>query len=125
MKYRKFIDLCAVVLVLAFAAMMAVLFISSRISGPSWEGRAEATKSYLDGIGVGATIAFCIASIGLWLNAFKVYWNTLSQRGFIKNAWYFLLLLGFSWLAAVVVYAHERDKRGHQPARRGIRPGER
>lgn len=53
---------------------------------------------------------FSVSAVLLWIYAIREVWVTASERPLIKSLFYFLLVIGFSWIAGLVVYQRTKDK---------------
>lgn len=105
--FKKLLDACCVVLIGSLLIMVfGLLFLGAteRASMPD----------ILEPI-VGTVIQLCVlffsfSAIVLWLYAMRELWLTRSNRPLLTNVFYFVLVIGFSWIAGLIVYRKTRFK---------------
>lgn len=112
MKPNRFLDASALLLVLAMVGALA----GSVLLGRFHAGLPDAAHGapgvrMVEAATVGCVWIFVLASAVLWLAAVLDWWKGAMQRSIPRNCAYLALLIGFSWLAALVWYCHARDRR--------------
>jgi hypothetical protein len=110
MPVRRLLDFCCVLQLLSILAMLFVVVCLGVIESISAD-HFRTGERVLEQTGIYATVIFTASMVPLWLFACGRYWRTLEERSILRNSFYLLLLVGFSWLAGLAVYLRNRNRK--------------
>jgi hypothetical protein len=57
-----------------------------------------------------SVLIFSVSAFTLWLYAVREFYVTRRNRTLVKNFFYMIILIGFSWIVGFVVYLKTRSK---------------
>jgi nitrate reductase gamma subunit len=108
---RRAIDeIAAGVVILSIFGIVVVVLCHDYLDSLSPPGAWETAKTAIMNAGTILVASLVLAGGWLWIRALQVYVRTLSKRSFVLNTIFLLLLLGFSWLAGLIVYLKYRNR---------------
>lgn len=105
---KKALDVCCVVLIGSLLIMvLGLLFLGLATEAASMPENIELIVGKAIQLSV---LFFSISAIALWLYAMRELWLTRGKRSLLINVFCFLFVIGFSWLAGIIVYQKTRCK---------------
>lgn len=105
---KKALDVCCVVLIGSLLSIiLGLVFLGLATQPASHPENIEQIFGIVIQLGV---LFFSISAIALWLYAMRELWLTRSKRPLLTNIFYFVLVIGFSWIAGLIVYRKTRYK---------------
>lgn len=100
--FKKALDVCCVLLTGSLLIMVCgLLFLGLATERASIPENIESIVKTVIQLSV---LFFSISAIALWLYAIRELWLTRSKRSLVINFFYFFLVIGFSWLAGLIIY---------------------
>jgi hypothetical protein len=105
---KKALDVCCVVLISSLLIMvLGLLFLSLAAERAPMSDNIERIVGTVIQLSV---LFFSICAVTLWLYAMRELWLTRSKRSLLLNVFYFVIVIGFSWIAGLIVYKKTRYK---------------
>jgi hypothetical protein len=108
---NRFIELSAIVLLGSIASMIAsVLLLDALDHFPAHLGGFTSGKEVLEHIAFWSVVVFGVCAAIIWFYGLAWFWKNMPHHSFSRNAALLFLLVGFSWLAGLVIYFRERKR---------------
>lgn len=105
---KKILDFCCVVLIGSLLmAVIGLLVLDLASDGRSAPGNIESVVKIMIQLCV---IVSIISATALCLYAVIELWSTRDDRPLLTNIFYFFLVIGFSWLAGLLIYQKTKYK---------------
>ena len=108
---NRLIELSAIVLLGSIVSMIAsACMLDAADHFPALPGGFIGAKTVLENVAFCSVVVFGVCAAIIWFYGLAWFWRNMPHHSFSKNAALLLLLVGFSWLAGLVIYFRERKR---------------
>jgi hypothetical protein len=108
---NRLIDLSAILLLWSIASMIASALLLDAIEHfPVRQDGLTNGQVVLENVGFWSVVVFGVCAAIIWFYGLAWFWRNMPLHSFPRNAALLLLLVGFSWLAGLVIYFRERKR---------------